>query len=1046
MLNAIITWSLRYRFLVLVMTGAVALAGAYAVIHLPVDAFPDTTPVQVQINTVAPALSPLEIEQQITFPVEQAISGLKGLKEVRSVSKFGLSQVTVMFEDGTNIYFARQLVMERLDTVELPEGLPRPTMGPVATGLGEVYHYVLTSQTKSLTALRTIQDWIIKPQLRSVPGIAEVNSWGGLERQYQVVVDPDKLIKHHLTLFDVFEALRRNNLNVGGGNITRAGALMLVQGVGLVSTLAQVGDVVITAHDGVPIYVRDVGEVVEGHEIRRGAVTYGGQGDAVLGLGFMLMGENTRDVTQRLKSRINDVRSSLPEDVELTEAYDRTELVDHVLKTVEKNLWEGALLVIAVLFVFLGNLRAGLIVACAIPLSMLFAANCMLQAGIAGSLMSLGAIDFGLIVDSSVIQIENSMRHLAHDSTCRSKLDVVRDAAIEVREPPMFGELIILIVYLPILTLEGIEGKMFRPMALTVIFALVGSLVLSLTLMPALASLLLPMHPRQREPILVRWAKRLYAPVLGFVLRRRALVMGAVLLTLAVGVFLATRLGTVFIPRLSEEAIVINTVRLAGVAVDESVRYGTRIERLLLDKFPDEINHIWTRTGTAEVATDPMGLELSDIFITLKARDQWQRAHTQAELVEEMEATLAGMPAMRTIFTQPIEMRVNEMVAGIRSDLGVKIFGDDFEQLESLGEQVADILKGIPGAADVTVEQMTGQPLMEVRVRQDQLARFGAPAADVLSFVAAVGNVQVGEIRQGQVRFPLTVRLPDEYRHDPERLSRLLVPTAAGQRIPLFRLANLRITEGPSTINREWSKRRAIVQCNARGRDIGSLVDAVQRRVAERIKLPPGYFIRYGGQFEHLERASRRLLIVVPAALALIFALLYMTYRRITDVVRIFLTLPLAAIGGVIALHLRGLPFCISAGVGFVAMSGVSALGDMVYVSFLRDLLARGTPIRGAIREAAMTRIRPVLMTGLVASLGFVPMALNTGVGAEVQRPLATVVIGGVVTSMLLTLFVLPVFYSFIGSGMAKARTRVATGRTIGADPPDGDPGPEAHT
>jgi len=1041
MLNAIISWSLRYRFLVLAMIGAVVLAGAYAVIHLPVDAFPDTTPIQVQINTVAPALSPLEIEQQITFPVEQAISGLKGLKEVRSASKFGLSHVTVMFEDGTNIYFARQLVVERLNTVELPEGLPRPTMGPVATGLGEVYHYVLTSQTKSLTELRTIQDWIIKPQLRSVSGIAEVNTWGGLERQYQVIVDPDKLIKHHLTLFDIFEALRRNNLNVGGGNITRAGGLMLVQGVGLITTLTQVGDVVITARDGVPIYVRDVGGVIEGYEIRRGAVTYGGRGDAVLGLGFMLMGENTRDVTQRLKERMNDVRSSLPEDVELTEAYDRTELVDHVLKTVEKNLWEGALLVIAVLFVFLGNLRAGLIVACAIPLSMLFAANCMLQTGIAGSLMSLGAIDFGLIVDSSVIQIENSMRHLAHDASGRPRLDVVRDAAIEVRKPTMFGELIILIVYLPILTLEGIEGKMFRPMALTVIFALVGSLVLSLTLMPALASLLLPAHPREREAILVRLAKRLYAPILGFVLRRRALVMGVVVLTLAAGIFLATRLGTAFIPRLSEEAIVINTVRLAGVAVDESVRYGTRIERLLLEKFPDEIHHIWTRTGTAEVATDPMGLELSDIFITLKPRGEWQRARTQAELVEEMKATLAGMPAMRTIFTQPIEMRVNEMVAGIRSDLGVKIFGDDFEQLKSLGDQVADTLKQIPGAADVTVEQMTGQPLMEVRVRQDQLARFGVPAAYVLDFVAAVGNAPVGEIRQGQVRFPLTVRLPDEYRHDPERLSQLLVPTASGQRIPLVRLADLRITEGPSTINREWSKRRAIVQCNARGGDIGSLVDEVQRRLADSITLPPGYFIRYGGQFEHLERASRRLLIVVPAALALIFALLYMTYRRITDVVRIFLTLPLAAIGGVIALHLRGLPFSISAGVGFVAMSGVSVLGDMVYVSFLRDLLARGTPIRESIREAAMTRIRPVLMTGLVASLGFVPMAFNTGVGAEVQRPLATVVIGCVVTSTLLTLFVLPVFYSFIGGGVKRATTQVATRKTDGAGPPVHDPG-----
>lgn len=1014
MLNALISWSLRHRFLVIAITLAIAIAGVYSAVHLPVDAFPDTTPVQVQVNTVAPALSPLEIEQQITFPVEQAISGLKGLEEVRSLSKFGLSQVTVIFEDGTNIYFARQLVMERLGTVELPEGLPRPTMGPVATGLGEVYHYVLTSQVKTLTELRSIQDWVIKPQLRSLPGVAEVNSWGGLERQYQVVVEPEKLLKHGFTLLDVFEALRRNNMNVGGGNITRAGGLLLVQGLGQLESLEQVGDVVIDAKDGMPIHVRDVGQVVEGHEIRRGAVTYGGQGDAVLGLGFMLMGENTRDVAQRLKGRIEEVRRTLPEDVELTAVYDRTELVDHVLKTVEVNLLEGALLVVAVLFVFLGNLRAGLIVAAAIPLSMLFAANCMLQAGIAGSLMSLGAIDFGLIVDSSVIQIENSMRRLAHNTAGRTKLDVVRDAAIEVRKPTMFGELIILIVYLPILTLEGIEGKMFRPMALTVIFALLGSLVLSLTLMPALASLLLPSRPRERDPMLVRFAKWAYAPVLEVVLRWRFVVLGVVLAGLTGGVFLATRLGTVFIPRLSEEAIVINTVRLAGVAVEESVRYGTQLERLLLAKFPDEIKHVWTRTGTAEVATDPMGLELSDVFITLTPRAEWKRGRSQAELVETMETTLAGMPAMRTIFTQPIEMRVNEMVAGIRSDLGVKIFGDDFTELERLSGEVEDVLKQIGGASDVTVEQVTGQPLLEIKVRRDELARFGVPAGDVLDFVATIGNVTVGEIRQGQVRFPLTVRLPDEYRGDPERVGRLLIPTASGQRIPLARLADLKIVEGPSTINREWSKRRAIVQCNARGRDIGSLVADAQRLIAEQVEFPPGYFVQYGGQFEHLERGSQRLMLVVPAALALIFALLYLTYHRITDVLRIFLTLPLAAVGGVIALHLRDMPFSISAGVGFVAMSGVSVLGDMVYVSFLRDLLNGGMPLRDAIREAAMTRIRPVLMTGLVAGLGFVPMAFNTGVGAEVQRPLATVVIGCVITSTLLTLLVLPVFYAIL--------------------------------
>ena len=1014
MLNAVITWSLCHRPLVLALTSLLIISGAYSATYLPIDAFPDTTPVQVQINTVAPALTPLEIEQQITFPVEQSISGLKGLKEVRSLSKFGLSQVTVIFDDGVGIYFARQLVMERLGTVDLPEDLPSPTMGPVATGLGEVFHYILTSQTRSLSELRTIQDWIIKPQLRSVPGVAEVNSWGGRERQYQVVVDPRRLLKYDLTLLDVFDALRRNNLNVGGGTITRAGESLLVQGVGLLTTLKQVEDVVIKSASGVPVYVHSVGDVVDGHEIRRGAVTYGGQGEAVLGLGFMLMGENTREVTQRMKERMEQIHPSLPDDVEVTTVYDRTELVDHVLHTVETNLFEGAVLVIAILFFFLGNLRAGLIVASAIPLSMLFAANGMLQAGIAGSLMSLGAIDFGLIVDSSVIQIENSVRHLAQNTAGRSRIDVVRDAAIEVRKPTMFGELIIMIVYLPILTLEGIEGKLFRPMALTVIFALLGSLILSFTLMPVLASLLLPEKPRARDPLIVRGAKRLYAPALDCVLRQRVVVLTAVAIALAAGVFLATRLGTVFIPRLSEEALVINTVRLAGVSVDESVRYGTQIEKLLLEDFPDEIRHVWSRTGTAEVATDPMGLELTDVFMTLNPREQWTRAETQAELVELMEAELAGMPAMRTIFTQPIEMRVNEMVAGIRSDLGIKIFGDDFETLRSLADQIAQVVQRAEGASDVTVEQVTGQPLLEVRVRQDQLARYGIAAGDVLDFVASIGNVPVGEIRQGQVRFPLTVRLPNEFRTDPERVGNLLIPTASGQRLPLYRLANLRITEGPSTINREWSKRRVIVQCNARGRDIGSLVKDVEARITSKIKLPPGYFVRFGGQFEHLERASRRLMIVVPLALLSIFLLLYLTYGRVADVLRIFMTLPLAAIGGVVALHLREMPFSVSAGVGFVAMSGVSVLGDMVFVSFLRGLLEQGRSLVDAIREAALTRLRPVLMTGLVASLGFVPMAFNTGVGAEVQRPLATVVIGCVVTSTVLTLLVLPVFYSVL--------------------------------
>lgn len=1017
MLNAIINFSLNYRWLVIAATIVMAGLGLYSFAHLPLDAFPDTTPVQVQINTVAPALSPAEVEQQLTLPVELAISGLTGLTEVRSLSRFGLSQVTLMFRDGTDIYLARQLVSERLAAVELPGGIERPEMGPVSTGLGEVFHYVVTGEGHSHSELRTIQDWIIRPQLRSVPGVAEVNSWGGLERQFQVVVDPVRLLKYDMTLLDIVEALQRNNAVVGGGIITRAGESLIVQGSALVTSVEQIDQIVLRAEGGSYVRVGDVGSVIDGHEIRRGAVTYQGRGEAVLGLCFTIMGENTREASIRLAQRMEQIVRTLPEGVNATTVYNRTTLVNHVLETVRRNLFEGAILVIVVLFAFLGNLRAGLIVALAIPLSMLFAGSAMLQAGIAGSLMSLGAIDFGLLVDSSVIMVENSVRRLGESAGSRSRIDIVRDAAIEVRKPTLFGELIIMIVYLPILTLEGMEGRLFAPMALTVVFALAGSAILSLTLMPVLASLLLPDRPSHAEPLAVRLIKRLYEPVLGLVMRARGLVLTMAGLALVAGVFVAMGLGAVFIPRLSEEAIVINTVRLSGVSIDESIRYGTRIEQLLLGRFPDEIEHIWSRTGTAEVATDPMGVELTDVFMTLKPRDQWTRARTQEELVEAMQAELAFMPAMRTMFAQPIELRVNEMVAGVRSDLGVKIFGDDFETLRTLATDVEKLLRDIPGCEDAVTEQLTGQPVLNIRLRQEQLARYGIPAQEILDFVAAVGNLHVGEVRDGQTRVPLTVRLPDTYRTDPQRLADLVIPTASGQRLPLSQLAEVTIESGPAAILREWGQRRITVQCNVRGRDLAGFVAEAQRRIAAEMadRIPPGYFVRYGGQFEHLQRASKRLTLVVPLALGLIFILLYMTYHRVTDAIRIFLTLPLGAVGGVMALWLRDMPFSISAGVGFVAMSGVSVLGDMVFVSHLRALLAEGLPLREAIRQTALTRLRPVLMTGLVASLGFVPMALSTGVGAEVQRPLATVVIGGVVTSTMLTLLVLPVVYSLVG-------------------------------
>ena len=1011
MLSRIIALSLRHRLAVILAWAGIAIVGVLAFRRLPIDAFPDTTPVQVQINTVAPALSPLEIERQATAPVEQAIGGLPGLEEVRSISRFGLSQVTVTFADGTNIWLARQVVAERLSTIELRSGIQRPQMGPVASGLGEIFHYLVTGDGATLSELRTAHDWIVRPQLRSVPGVAEVNAWGGEVRQFQVVVDPLELRKRGLSLHELVEAIERNNANVGGGTLDGSGESALVQGVGLVARPQDIEEIVVGAEAGVPIRVRDVARVVDGHEIRRGAVTADGKGEVVLGLGFLLMGENSHEVTRALSLRLAEIEKSLPRNVHVEPVYERTDLVDHVLHTVRTNLFEGAILVVAVLFVFLGNLRAGLVVAAAIPLSMLFAFDLMTRAGIAGSLMSLGAIDFGLIVDSSVILVENCVRRLALRKDGESHVDVVREAALEVRGPTMFGELIIMIVYVPILALVGIEGKLFRPMALTVIFALIGSMLLSLTLMPVLASLLLPRRAVHRENLLVRGLKHVYRPVLDFALRWRTAVVLSAAAAVAGAAWLATRLGSEFVPKLDEGTIVVNTVRLSGVSVDESVRYGTRIERALLDAFPDEIDRIWTRTGTAEIATDPMGLEVSDVFVTLKPREDWRKARTQTGLVAAMEKVTSELPGMRAIYTQPIEMRVNEMVAGIRADVGVKVFGDDLDVLQEKAAEVRAVLEGIPGASDVTTEQVTGQPVVRVVVDREAIARHGIPANEVLAIVEALGGTRVGELQEGERRFPIAVRLDDRYRADETALASVLVVASNGDRIPLGTLARVERDEGAATVNREWGKRRIVVQANVRGRDIGTFVAEARREIDRRVALAPGSYIRFGGQFEHYERARNRLLLVVPAALGLIFVLLYFTYGRVPDALRVFTGVPFAAVGGVLALWLRGLPFSISAGVGFVALSGVSVLGDMVLVSTIRDQLRAGASLDAAVRQAAEQRLRPVLMTALVASLGFLPMAVNTGMGAEVQRPLATVVIGGIVSSTLLTLVVLPVLY-----------------------------------
>ncbi len=1027
MLNWVIDASLRYRLVVALAAIGCAVAGAVALAGLDIDAFPDTTPVQVQVNTTAPSLAPEEIETQITFPVEQALSGLPKLQLLRSVSKFGLSQVVVTFEDGTDVHFARQLVDGRLNSLAIPAGVARPKLGPVSTGLGEVFHYTVSlkgwnyekateaERVEKLTYLRTVHDWTIRPALRTVPGVAEVNTWGGYEKQFQVRIDPDRLLQHGVTFAQVVTALEENNQNVGGGGIRQNNQFLLVHGLARTADPEQIrGIVVIANREGAAVRVRDVADVQVGQELRRGSVTADGRGEAVLGLCFATTGENSKTVSAGLRKKLDEIRATLPPDVEVTVVYDRTELVDVVIDTVRRNLFEGGLLVIAVLFAFLGNIRAALIVALAIPLSMLFAFAGMWRFGIAASLLSLGAIDFGMVVDSSVVMVENCVRHIAHgDLRGRSKREVVRDAAIEVRKPTLFGELIIMIVYLPILTLEGVEGKLFRPMALTVIFALVGSMILSMTLMPVLASFVLPRRIAEREPLLMRLALALYRPVLRFSMTHRLAVaaFAASILVVAFGM-IAPNLGSEFVPKLSEGAVTVNVVRLAGTDLGESNRVNTAMERLVREKFPDEVKHVWSRVGTAEVATDPMGIELTDVFVTLHPREKWTRAKTQAELVQLLEKVLRVFPGQRPEFSQPIELRMNEMTSGVRTDLGIKLFGDDYAVLVAKATEIERVLNAIPGVADVRVEQVTGQPVLQIKVKQDELARYGIPAKTVTDLIRAIGTLEVAEVVEGQLRFPFVVRLPEKSRGSAESVGAILVAAPTGEQIPFSRLAAIKLVEGPSTITREWGQRRITITCNIRGRDMGTFVAEAQQKVSEKVTLPKGrYRLEWGGQFENYERARNRLLIVVPVAGVLILVLLFFTYHNVVDALRVFTGVPFGLVGGIFALWLRDMPLSISAIIGFIALSGVAVLDDMILVSYVRQLRRKGVPVEEALRASALTRLRPVLMTTLVAALGFVPMALSTGQGAEVQRPLATVVIGGVIGAMVMSLLVLRVLY-----------------------------------
>ncbi|MBT3880092.1 MAG: efflux RND transporter permease subunit [Candidatus Scalindua sp.] len=1023
-MNKIIEFSLKNRMFILILFAVFIGISIRAVIHTPIDAFPDTTPVQVQINTVASNLNPSEIEQQITLPIELSVSGFSGLINVRSISKFGLSQVVATFDDNTDIYDARQFIIERLISVDLPEEIDRPQLGPISTGLGEVFHYSIRSSKpdRTLDELRTIHDWIIKPELRKVPGVAEVNSWGGFERQYQVIVSPESLVKYKLTLNKVFETLAQNNHNVGGGRVVSAGQSLLVHGLGRVSTIEQIENIVLKAHKGAPVSIKDIADVVIGHEIRRGAVTADGQGEVVLGLGFALMGENSKKVTEGLKKSLNIVRKSLPEDVKVEIVYDRTDLISKVINTVKHNLVYGAILVVLVLFLILGNFRVGLLVAIAIPISMLFAIFGMYEFSIAASLLSMGAIDFGIIVDGSVVMTEINMRklnerqrHFGRPLTNVERLQSISESGKEVIRPIIFGMGIIIIVFLPILALEGIEGKMFRPMAWTFIFAMTGALSIAILLSPILSYYFLPRKIRIKESFIECILKIGYTTVLTMILRWKYVLFGTVFILLIGTAFIGTRLGGEFIPKLNEGAITINTIRLAGVSIEEAVAYNSRIEKLLLELFPDEIRHIWSRVGTAEVATDPMGIELTDIFITLNPRDEWKRVGTQADLIKQMEEELEDLPGINMIFTQPIEMRLNEMVSGIRSDVGVKIYGDNFEELVRLSNRVQEILKDVNGVSDVSGEQITGQPTLQVIVNQAQIARYGIPASDVLNIVKIVGVHQVGDIFEGQRRFPLVVRLPEKQRIDVEALASTFIPTESGQILPLRTLAEVRETEDYSTINREWGRRLIKVQCNVRDRDIASFVQEARTRIENKLSLPEGYVIEWGGQFEHLERSRTRFMIVVPIALLLIFLMLYFSLKNFIDVFIIYTGIPFAFIGGVFALWGRGMPFSVSAAVGFIALSGIAVLNGQILVSTIRMLRKEGLVLDEAVKGAAKQRLLPVMATAITDAAGFIPMAISTGVGAEVQRPLATVVIGGVTTCTLLTLFVLPALYITIG-------------------------------
>ena len=1013
-MHALIAFSLRNKFPVLMLTAVMVGAGIYSMLRLPIDAVPDVTPNQVLVLTQAPGLGPAEVERFITFPVETAMSGLPGITEIRSVSRFGLSSVYIYFDEGTDIYFARRLVMERLPEAReaIPAGFESPAMGPISTGLGEIYQFEVRGPGKSLMDLRSILEWDIAFKLRSVPGVVEVNSYGGELKTYEVQLDPDKLVAYNLPLDKVFDALQRNNANAGGAYIERAQEQYVIRGEGLVEGITDIDNIVVgAAADGTPIYVKNLGQTQLAPRVRQGAVTRDGKGETVTGVVMMLMGENSRVVAQRVREALETLQPSLPEGVTVDTYYDRTELVRKTIGTVEKNLVEGGLLVIAVLLLMLGNVRGGLIVAAAIPLSMLFAFTGMVQAGLSGNLMSLGAIDFGLIVDGSVVMIENIVRRLGERrSTGMTREEVIREAGREVARPVFFAVLIIIIVYLPILTLQGVEGKMFRPMALTVVFALIGSLILALTVMPVLAALLFRGKVKEEEPKLVHWLKERYRPVLVRTMGRPMLAGGVAAVVFVLSLSLIPFMGTEFIPKLDEGTIAIQAWRLPSVGLTETVKMTTLIEKTL-KTFP-EVTSVVSRSGVAEIPTDPMGIETSDVYVMLKDHSQWTTARDREGLIAAFNDKLSKeVPGNVFSYSQPIELRVQELIAGVRSDVAVTLFGEELDELERIGAEITRVVSQVPGAADVKLEQTGGLPYLRVRVNREAIARYGINASQVLDVVETMGGKQVGEVLEGQRRYALQARFVAAHRQSVERIRELKVSDSRGRHIPLSQLADIIIEDGPAQISRENIHRRIAVEANVRGRDLGGFVADVQRAIGSKVTLPPGYYVEYAGQFENLQRASQRLLLVVPLALFLIFALLYTTFGAITPALLIYFNIPIAATGGIVALFLRGMPFSISAAVGFIALFGVAVLNGVVMVSYFIELRKQGKTIEEAVTTGAELRLRPVLMTALVAGLGFIPMAVASSAGAEVQRPLATVVIGGLLTSTALTLLVLPALY-----------------------------------